>query len=186
VLTSVKTIDNGRWTNDPAYSVKLLGETLNPITSSHGLSMRPNARLADNGKFDVIIIPGGPGARQEQYPESLLRWLVANANYAKHIVSLTSGAFILARAGLLKHRRITTYPAFVADIKQIEPGCNVSSDERIMLDDGRLFSSSGISSAIEAALALVERMEGFRSAELAAKRISWPCPIDDFVPVYSS
>ena len=186
VLTSIRTVDSGRWTNDPAFSVSLLGETLDPITTSHGLSIRPNTKLSDNGKYDVIVIPGGPGARLQKYPDSLLGWLKTNACNSQYIVSLTTGAFILARAGLLKNRRVATYPGFVADIKRIEPSCSVTGDERVALDNANLFSSSGIAGAIEVSIALVERMEGFRSAEIAAKRISWPCIIDDFVPVYSS
>lgn len=186
VLTSIRTIDTGRWTNDAAYSVLLLSDTLEPVKTSHGLCIQPTARLGDVGKLDVIVIPGGPGARLQKYPDSLLPWLKSAGPYAQYILCLTTGAYIMARAGMLKQRRVATYPGFAADIKRIEPTCKVIGEERVVLDDCKLFSSSGISNAIETTLALVERMEGFRSAEIAAKRISWPIIVDEFVPVYST
>jgi len=186
VFTSIRTTEAGRWTNEPAYSACLVAETLNPITTAHGIVIQPTVKLSDCGKLDVIVVPGGPGARTKKHTEPLLDWLRINATDAQYIVSFTTAAFILARAGLLKGRRLTTYPGFVSDIQQLEPTCTVTGDDRISLHDGCLFSTSGIAGSIEASLALVERMEGVLSAELAARRISWPCPIDEFIPVYST
>ncbi|MDR3709343.1 MAG: DJ-1/PfpI family protein [Capsulimonadaceae bacterium] len=186
ILTSIRTLENGKWTNDPVFDVQLVGASKHPVLSSHGMGIVPGAELAETKGLDIIVLPGGPGARLQKYPDALAPWLKSEMPRAKYVLSLTTGAFILARAGLLKGRRLATYKAFVADIKRIEPSANVTGDERIVFDGGTLISTSGISVAVEACLALVERMEGFRSAEIAAKRIGWPEIIDDFVPLYTT
>ncbi|HEY3331390.1 MAG TPA: DJ-1/PfpI family protein [Capsulimonadaceae bacterium] len=186
VLSSVRTMEKGHWSNDPAFDVKIVAETVGRTVTSHGVALYPQAAYPNASQYDIIIVPGGPGARLIKYPESLKGWLTKQCAGAKVVVSLSTGAFILARSGVLAKRRVAIYPAFAADIRRIEPTANVVTGERVIMDRNSLISTSGISNSIDAVIALIEKIEGIRSAEIASKRISWPVHIDDIAPLYSS
>ncbi len=186
VLASVRTMEKGHWTNDVAFDTFLVADSTDTIMTSHGISITPQYALHTIPSLDVVIVPGGPGARLLKYPESVKPWLAKLCPKAQIVVSLSTGAFILGRAGFLANRRVATYPAFAADLRRIEPTANVVANERVVLDQGNLISTSGISNSIDATLALIERLEGIRSAEIASKRISWPVHIDDIAPLYST
>lgn len=188
VLSSCRTLSpQGHWTEKPAFSVKTIADKYSPVETSHGLQITPQGVFGQLTEYDIIILPGGPGARLQKYPIMLLDWVVTACRNSKTVVCLSTAAFILARSGMLSHRRLTTYPAFVADIRRIEPTATVSGHERVMSDQGgALLSTSGISQAVDASIALIERFEGIRSAEIAAKRIGWPVNLSDIVPLYST
>jgi len=187
ILCSCRKSEKGHWTEHPAFSVKTVADNLAAVETSHGLALMPQGIFGQTSDLDILIIPGGPGARLQRYPMSLLDWLVSVSRQSKTVVSLSTAAFILARSGMLSHRRVTTYPAFVADIRRIEPTATVEGNDRVVSDDGgALLSTSGISQSVDAALAVIEKYEGLRSAEIAAKRIGWPINIADIVPVYST
>lgn len=187
ILSSCRTIEKGHWTEKQAFSVKTVADNYNAVETSHGLHVTPQGVFGQLSDFDIIVVPGGPGARLQKYPIMLLDWLVTSYRHSKSMVCLSTAAFILARSGMLSHRRITTYPAFVADIRRIEPTATVSGHERVISDQGgALLSTSGISQAVDASLALIERFEGLRSAEIAAKRIGWPVNLSEIIPVYST
>jgi transcriptional regulator GlxA family with amidase domain len=186
VLASVRTMEQGHWSSEIAFDTLLVADTTAKVVSSHGIAITPQASIHEIPSLDVVIVPGGPGARLLKYPVSLKPWLAKICRTAKVTVSLSTGAFILARAGVLAGRRVATYPAFAADLRRIEPAANVVSNERVIMDQNNLISTSGISNSIDATLALIERLEGLRSAEIALKRISWPVHIDDIAPLYST
>jgi transcriptional regulator GlxA family with amidase domain len=189
ILGSCRKMDasHGHWTEHPAFSVTTVAESLGAMETSHGFSVTARTVFGQVGDLDVIIVPGGPGARLQRYPMALIDWLVYQRPRTKTLVSLSTGAFILARSGMLSHQRLTTYPAFVADIRRIEPTCSIAVRQRIVSDQGGgLISTAGIAQSVDAALGLIEKFEGIRSAEIAAKRIGWPVNIDDIVPIYST
>jgi transcriptional regulator GlxA family with amidase domain len=186
LLSSVKSIENGHQTNSCAFSVKLLGASSEPIGSAHDFTICPHIGFDDAPNLDAIVIPGGPGARLRKYPEKLPLWLSKTIPKTKHILCLSTGSFILARAGFLKGRRVAVFPQFAAEISQIEPTAKVVTHERTVLDGGNLISTTGMSCCVDAAVAYIERVEGIQAAELALRRIAWPVHIDEIAPLYSA
>jgi transcriptional regulator GlxA family with amidase domain len=102
------------------------------------------------------------------------------------VLSLSTGAFILASCGFLKNRRVAVFPPFASDLKQIEPTARIVCHERVALDEAKWLSTSGMSCSVDAAAALVAKLEGSLAADLALRRISWPIPINDIISLYSS
>ena len=186
LLSSVKVFENGRPSQELAFSVQLIASSAEKVFSAHDFPIEPQEIFSNVDHMDVIVIPGGPGARLRKYSDELPIWLAKIIPAAGYVLSLSTAPFILARAGLLKNRRIAVFPQFANEIALIEPLVKLVTYERTVLDASKWISTSGISCSIDAAIALIERLEGIQAAELALRRISWPSHIDEIAPLYSS
>jgi len=107
-----------------------------------------------SGPVDTLIIPGGTGP-QAVSDRGVLNWLRAHSRKARRTVSICTGAFLLARAGLLHGKRATTHWKFATRLSKQYPSIRVEPD-RIYIRDGRTYTSAGVTAGIDLALALVE------------------------------
>ena len=113
-----------------------------------------------------MVVPGGEGARRRD--PDLVGWLRRNAPRAKRLASVCTGAFLLAEAGLLTGRTVTTHWERCDDLAAQYPDVTVDPDP-IFIKDGNLATSAGVTAGIDLALALVEDDLG-RDAALAVAR----------------
>jgi transcriptional regulator GlxA family with amidase domain len=119
--------------------------------------------------LDTLLVAGGIGAQQASRDPALVEWVHAMAPRVRRVASICTGAFILAAAGLLHHRRVTTHWLF-SDILAAEyPSIEIDSN-LIFARDGNIYSSGGITAGIDLALALIEEDLG-REVALAVARI---------------
>jgi len=138
------------------YEVRTLSRDGAPLQTSSGLTLTPDACLADAPQeIDTLIVPGGPGSREAAAEEPLLKWIRQAARGARRTASVCTGAFLLARAGLLEGRRATTHWAAAAELARLHPGVNVDPDP-IFLRDGDIWTSAGVTAGMDLSLALVE------------------------------
>ena len=144
------------------------------VTCSHGLSIMPDKSLAQAFEADVIIVPGGPGARRDVLPLHLLEFLHSARDTAEIIASVCTGAFILAKAGLADGCQLTTHSAQVGALAKAFPQVHVVKGARVVNGGGFLMSSAGMTAGIDLALAIIARYEGKETARLAARRLEWP------------
>jgi transcriptional regulator GlxA family with amidase domain len=135
-----------------------------PVRTSSGLTITPDGPLADAP--DTLVVPGGGGTRQPQ--PGLVRWLRDQADRPARIMSVCTGAFLLAEAGLLSGRRITTHWAYSDTLAGRYPDVEVDP-EPIFVRDGRISTSAGVTAGLDLALALVEEDLG-RDVALAIAR----------------
>jgi transcriptional regulator GlxA family with amidase domain len=124
-----------------------------PIRTHSGLHITPDVDLLAAPRPHTIVVPGGLGTRDPQ-PE-LVAWLRSNAKKAARVVSVCSGAFLLAEAGLLAGRRATTHWSACDELASSYPDIEVDP-EPIFVRDGNVSTSAGVTSGIDLALALVE------------------------------
>jgi transcriptional regulator GlxA family with amidase domain len=165
--------DGGR-----AYQVRTASLGGAQVRTTSGLALTPDADLRDTGLGDtclgdtgqpppgVLVVPGGEGARRR--PPELVAWLRDHAGQAGRVASVCTGAFLLAAAGLLDGRRVTTHWSRCDDLRRQYPAVQVDQDP-IFIKDGRIATSAGITAGIDLALALVEDDLG-RDAALAVAR----------------
>jgi len=136
------------------------------VRATSGLRIVPDADLREAAVSDLLLVPGGAGSR-EHNPE-LVDWLRRSAGQARQLASVCTGAFLLAEAGLLTGRRVTTHWRYCATLARRYPDMTVDP-EPIFIRDGNVITSAGVTAGIDLALALVEEDLG-RDEALAIAR----------------
>ena len=120
------------------------------------------------GPIDTLLIPGGEGTRDAVGDASLVAGVARLASRARRIASVCSGAFLLAQAGLLDGRRATTHWKYLASLRRAYPRVQVD-DDAIFVQDGRYWTSAGVTAGLDLALALVEADHGRQHALAVAR-----------------
>ncbi|MFF4342852.1 GlxA family transcriptional regulator [Kitasatospora sp. NPDC001540] len=138
-----------------------------PVRSGSGLALLPDTDLDLAAPADTLLVPGGAGARGEVAPDLTDR-IAALAADARRVVSVCTGTFLLAAAGLLAGRQVTTHWRHSAALAARHPELTVDP-EPIYVRDGRFLSSAGVTAGIDLALHLVEEDLG-REVALAVAR----------------
>ncbi|MBV9381166.1 MAG: DJ-1/PfpI family protein [Streptosporangiaceae bacterium] len=143
---------------EPEYAIRTASLGGRPVRTSSGLRITPDTSLGDTGQpgqrqADLLIVPGGDGARHAD-PE-VVAWLREHGPRAGMLVSVCTGAFLLAEAGLLAGRRVTTHWAYCAGLAARFPELAVDPDP-IFVRDGNVATSAGVTAGVDLALALVE------------------------------
>jgi transcriptional regulator GlxA family with amidase domain len=137
----------------PAYDIRTASLGGRAVRTSSGLRLIPDGDLRDPRAPDLLIVPGGEGSRRPD-PE-LTAWLRTHGRQAARLVSVCTGAFLLAEAGLLTGRRVTTHWAYCGALAARYPQVTVEPDP-IFVRDGNVATSAGVTAGIDLALALVE------------------------------
>src|SRR5947199_10179217 len=154
-----------RFTAPPAFSVLTVAESAAPVLTRGGLSVNPHHRLADCPQPDVLLVPGGQGTRKEMHNSALIDW-IRQSTKAELVLSVCTGALLLAKAGLLDGLEATTHHGAIDLLRQTAPKATVHADRRFV-DNGRVVCSAGIASGIDMSLHVVARLLGREVAEKA-------------------
>lgn len=141
------------------YEPHLVGPAEGPVVSSNGTAVGTTASLVDRHlSFDIVVVPGGSSvhtsvqARDER--DDIVDWLSAAGRRARRLICVSSGAFLVARAGLADHRWLTTHVDDAQRLANAHPFVHVMSNLS-NLKDGNLYSSGGVYDGMHLALALV-------------------------------
>jgi transcriptional regulator GlxA family with amidase domain len=151
------------------YEIQIAALDTGSVTTSSGVTLVAQQALGSlRGPIDTLIVPGGlrdaiDGAA------SLVPVVRKLAERTRRLASVCSGAFILSRAGLLDGRAAVTHWAACDQLRIDHPQCRVEAD-RIYVRDGHIWTSAGVSTGIDLALAMVEQDHG---AELALEIARW-------------
>jgi transcriptional regulator GlxA family with amidase domain len=142
---------------DRGYEVRLLSRDGQPLVTSSGLTITPHARLPKTPTaIDTLLIAGGPGHLQAAADPELIDWVKRASPLATRTVSVCTGAFVLAAAGLLDGRRATTHWDWAQELQRLHPQVQVEA-EPIFVCDGPVWTSAGVTAGMDLALALVEQ-----------------------------
>jgi transcriptional regulator GlxA family with amidase domain len=142
------------------------------IVAYGGLSVTPRYTYLDCPDPDILIVPGGEGSRRLLKHPQLLAWLTAQAQRVEIIASVCTGALVLARAGILAGKRATTHHGALARLPELEPSVTVVADARYV-QDGKVWSSGGISAGIDMSLAIVKSLLGSDAAVVEEMEWMW-------------
>jgi transcriptional regulator GlxA family with amidase domain len=119
----------------------------------------------------VLVIPGGV-VDAEFARENVISWIAQTSAQAELTASVCTGAFLLAKAGLLHGKPVTTHWEDLADFRRQFPGLDVR-EERRWIDAGNVVTSAGISAGIDMSLHLVARLEGEELATRTAHQMDY-------------
>lgn len=139
-----------------AYTV---GLTANCVRTTGDLTVTPHHSIHDCPQPDILIVPGGEGSRRLLKDCRLLAWIAEQAQRVQIMASVCTGALILARAGVLAGKRATTHHGAFDRLPELEPSVVVVRDKRF-LQDGKVWTSGGISAGIDMSLAIVDHVLG--------------------------
>ena len=176
VLASCRRLINGRWGDKAVFHVETVAEHRTMVECAHGLRINADKSIAHSHYADIVIVPGGPGARREPPPSTLLEYVTEASQSAGLIASISTGAFILARAGLTDGYEVATHHGQAENLAKMYPKTKVVRDKRVVISgkNKNLMTCGGISAGIDLALCLIARVEGQQAAALAGKRLEWP------------
>jgi transcriptional regulator GlxA family with amidase domain len=153
------------------YSLCFLSSSGGPVSTDVGMtidtaaisSVRPN-------EVDTLLIPGGPGIWALRRDSALMRWISQTLPAARRIASVCLGAFVLAWTGALNGKRAATHWRYCPRLQDGFPDIRVEPDA-IFVQDGRVWSSAGVSAGIDLALAMIEEDFGHSIALDIARRL---------------
>lgn len=156
VFTMINTVRQYRKEPD-AVDVILISETGADITGKKGMRVGAHAAMADIKTLDVICIPGGLGARTQIQNGSVVDWVRDTSKTCEWVTSVCTGSMILAKAGLTKGKRISTFWAAFDEFKSLGLEGDLQPNVRYVRD-GNLVTSAGVSAGIDMALWLTGQM----------------------------
>ncbi len=162
-----------RQTEQPAFRVYTVAESVEPIASANGLSAIPDFSLTEAPPADLLLVPGGIGTRKEIDNVALLDWIRNAAQNAELVLSVCTGALLLGKAGLLDSLETTTHHVAHDLLREIVPSAVVHEDRRFV-DNGRVITSAGIAAGIDMSLHVVRRLLGDEVASATAKHLEYP------------
>ncbi len=154
----------------------LLAERPGPVHCAKGMRVLPDHTLDDHPPLDVLLVPGGSGAREtEPHNPRVTTWINTQAARAGWVVGVCTGAFLLHAAGPARGRRVATHWQYEEALRA-RGDVTVVSDARYVVDD-RLLTSQGVSAGIDGALWLVGRLHGREHARAVRREIQYdPAP----------
>lgn len=152
------------------YRIQLVTEQGVATQSASGVTFLPDAGIDDATEACHTLIAAGPYGVPVQPSEAVSQWLRHKADTAQRYGSTCTGAFLMAQAGLLAGRRATTHWEYADRLARDFPEIRVEPD-RIFVRDGPVFSSAGVTAAIDLALALIEEDHGRALALWVARRL---------------
>jgi len=152
------------------YRVRLVTEQGTPTKSASGVTFAPDEGVREATQPSDTLIVVGPYGVPDRPSEEVTRWLREQARQSRRYGSTCTGAFLLAHAGLLSGRRVTTHWQYAKRLAAAYPEIQVEPD-RIFVRDGPVFSSAGVAAAIDLAFSLIEEDHGRALALWVARRL---------------
>jgi len=140
----------------PGYAIEIVGPEPGVVRASSGIVLGVDRSYEDRPEaLDTLIIAGGIGSRAAAQDERVLAYVRAAASRARRVCSVCTGTVVLAAAGLLDGRRVTTHWGFAEELAREYPAIDVDPDS-IYIRDGEIWTSAGVTAGMDLALALVE------------------------------
>jgi transcriptional regulator GlxA family with amidase domain len=151
------------------YQVVVASRGGQPITTPNGLGLMAVPLPNPRGDIDTVVLPGGFGVEAARTDAELLDWIKAIARTARRFVTVCTGAFLAAEAGLLDGLRVTTHWAFAGELAAHFPNVEVDPDPIFLRSGDRVWTAAGVTSGIDLALSLVEDDHGTEVAQTVAR-----------------
>jgi len=155
------------------FSVYTVAEEKRPVHALGNLSINPTYSIDKCPSPDILIIPGGWGSRKEMHNRNLTNWINETSNEAELVLSVCTGALLLAKANLLEGLRLTTNQNALNELKEVAPTSAVIVENARYIDNGKIILSAGVSAGIDMSLYVVEKLLGNERALQAANLMEY-------------
>lgn len=153
------------------YETEIVAARAGEIATSGGIRLVADRTIASlRGSIDTLLVPGGSGSREAVRDRELISWIRRTSARSRRVASVCTGTLLLAEAGLLDGQSATTHWAFAAELARRYPNIDVDPDP-VFLKNGNVYTSAGVTSGMDLALALVEEDLGRDIALLVARMV---------------
>jgi transcriptional regulator GlxA family with amidase domain len=153
------------------FRVFTVARTAEPVRARAGLVVVPEFAFDTHPPIDVLIVAGGV-VREQLASAEVCTWIARTAAQATLVASVCTGAFLLARTGMLDNLTATTHWEDVGEMQTLFPAVNVVEGPR-WIDEGPVVTSAGISAGIDMSLHLVARLAGHDLAVRTARQMDF-------------
>jgi len=150
-----------------AYQITTVAREPGPVRASGGPETVAASGFGDARGFDMLLVPGGAGTRRAIHDTELLNWLAVAGAQAEAVLSVCTGSTLLAAAGLLDGRRATSNKRAFNWVAAHRPSVDWQTQAR-WVQDGSVYTSSGVSAGMDMALAVISTQIGPEAAADAA------------------
>jgi transcriptional regulator GlxA family with amidase domain len=158
--------------NQDAFKIHVVAETTEPVAATPGPKTQPDEAFGDRERYDILLVPGGMGSRLGMENKVLINWLAEQSKRADIVASVCTGSALLAGAGVLDDKRATSNKMAWEWVISQGPKVNWVHKAR-WVEDGKFFTSSGVSAGTDMSLALIEKLIGTEAMETIAKRAEY-------------
>lgn len=149
--------------------VMLIAESAEPVEAFNGMKVIPDVTMANCPQLDILVVPGGKGRYAAMKNTAIQEFIQRQAQKAKYITSVCTGAFLLAEAGLLTGKKATTYHTAFAELAAYS--VEVLAQKVVRADN--IVTAAGVSSGIELGLYLLKEEFGVAFAQEVADKIEY-------------
>jgi putative intracellular protease/amidase len=154
-----------------AFRVYTVGATKQPVVSQGFVKITPEFSIDDAPKADVLVIPGGSSGAMSDDPR-FMAWVKATAAHADPTLTVCTGAFVIAKAGLLDGKEATTWYGAIGRLREAVPTARIE-DGRRFIDIGSVVTTAGVSAGIDGSLHVVARLLGRQVADRTARYMEY-------------
>jgi transcriptional regulator GlxA family with amidase domain len=169
--TAARVSSRDRDAASPLFEVLLIADQPRTVLARGRFPVVCTQSINGHPPLDVLIVPGGVVTTELDRP-AVIAWISAQARTTALTASVCTGAFLLARAGLLDGRRVTTHWEDIDDLRRMFPAVKVETGRR-WIDEGPIVTSAGISAGLDMSLHLVERLGGADLAVRTARQMDY-------------
>ncbi|WP_234787049.1 GlxA family transcriptional regulator, partial [Mycolicibacterium fortuitum] len=159
----------GQGRTGDGYSVTVTSVDGQPVATLTGLEFVAAPRPDPHLPIDTIVIPGGIGADAARANPAVVDWIKTAAHHARRVVSVCTGAFLAAQAGLLDGCPATTHWSYARRMADEFPSVAVDPEPIFVRSSDRVWTAAGVTAGIDLALALVEDDYGTEVAQTVAR-----------------
>lgn len=149
----------GMWSKifDGPEQCLLISQTGETVQCAKGLKVISDCSFEDSPALDYLLVPGGQGTRREEGNITLLTYVQKQAASCQHVLSVSTGAFILQAAGLLADKNATAHWGSLKNLRKLP---DVTVVEQRVVHDGNIWTAAGVSAGIDLAFALIANIAG--------------------------
>lgn len=141
------------------------------VRTVHGLRVTPDYSFRECPRLDILLVPGGIGTRTEMKDRETLEFVKRSVGTCELVLSVCTGALVLAAAGVLNGKRATTHWAVLDQLKAFP---QVTVDQLRYVRDGKVVTSAGVSAGIDMAFYVTKELFGPLVCEDVARDIEYP------------
>jgi len=171
----------GRWGGNKPFEAFTVAEK-KKVRTRGGMIVQPTYTFRNCPKADIVVIPGGGGRRKDGTPfgtrremenPALLKWIQKFAPTSEQVLSVCTGALLIAKAGLMENLSVTTHHMAFGELEKVAPKSARICKAIRVVDNGQVVFSGGVAAGIDAAFHIVGKLLGEEVAVKTAKYIEY-------------